>query len=327
MEASGPEEKEKKKTTEKKPKKVIVLMARSHPGEAASSYVLKGFMEELIHAESNVKCQFLRDNFTFLVFPMINPDGVSVGNSRSALCGNDLNETWSQPDRFVHPEVYYAKKILSKLKKDNEIIFAADFHANFEQSGIFLYGSSYQLPAKAAKEQKDFLALLGETVSYFSPSKCRLIAPTEKRESASVVLNRELGVQHSYSIQVSTSQSLDESPFNVENYETFGKQFCHGLSIFLCHKLGQVPSLNEELQGQSRDDGADRLELAQHVQRRPLCRPHGHPRPAKRELRLLHVGHLQRREPRRKVSGRHAEGFSQGPEDEGRCRRGTVEGS
>lgn len=215
-------------------------MARSHPGESASSYALKGMIDEVINMNSTPQAQFLRDNFTFLIFPMMNPDGVSVGNGRAALCGNDLNEVWSQPDRFVHPEVYYAKKILTKVKKDNEIIFVADFHANFERSGFFLYGSSLQLQSKAAKEQKEFVSVLSDCTSFFSTSRCSLIAPSEKREGATAILNRELGVQHAYSLQVSSSQSVDESPFNVENYEAFGKQVCQGIATFLCYKIGSV---------------------------------------------------------------------------------------
>jgi len=39
----------------------------------------------------------LRDNFVFKVIPMLNPDGVIVGNYRCSLSGLDLNRQWQGP--------------------------------------------------------------------------------------------------------------------------------------------------------------------------------------------------------------------------------------
>lgn len=37
----------------------------------------------------------LLDSFTFLIVPMVNPDGVIHGNSRTNLLGYDINRNWS----------------------------------------------------------------------------------------------------------------------------------------------------------------------------------------------------------------------------------------
>ena len=37
------------------------------------------------------------NNFIIKLVPMVNPDGVVVGNSRSSLAGVDLNRRWSNP--------------------------------------------------------------------------------------------------------------------------------------------------------------------------------------------------------------------------------------
>lgn len=258
LEASKIEDKEKKKASDKKKsKKIIVLMARLHPGESVSSLALNGFIQELINMESGLEAAFLRDNFSFLIFPMMNPDGVSIGNSRCSLAGNDLNQVWDKPDRFVHPEIYYAKRVLMKTQKDHEILFFADFHGNYLKSGYFLHGSSYQLQGKAAKEMKELPSILEGNAPFFSMINTRLLAPTEKRDSASVVVGRELGVQHSYSVQLSISQSAEQIPFTTESYLKFGKDFCKVMASFFCKKLGGVTSIDSEMPSDYGDAGSN----------------------------------------------------------------------
>ena len=41
--------------------------------------------------------QTLRSNFVFKVVPMLNPDGVVVGNYRASLAGVDLNRVYKKP--------------------------------------------------------------------------------------------------------------------------------------------------------------------------------------------------------------------------------------
>ncbi len=48
----------------------------------------------------------LRSKLDFRIVPMLNPDGVIVGNSRTDGCGDDINRRWSNPSRSSHPTVY-----------------------------------------------------------------------------------------------------------------------------------------------------------------------------------------------------------------------------
>lgn len=47
---------------------------------------------------------------------MLNPDGVIHGNYRTSLAGVDLNRRWDKPDRILHPEIYYVKKLLMETE-------------------------------------------------------------------------------------------------------------------------------------------------------------------------------------------------------------------
>lgn len=93
--------------------RVIVVLARSHPGESVTSFVCQGFLEFLlsIHPIATV----LRENFVFKVIPMMNPDGVFLGNNRCNLIGQDLNRIWNVSTEFSHPTVFAVKNMLKEL--------------------------------------------------------------------------------------------------------------------------------------------------------------------------------------------------------------------
>ena len=86
---------------------VIVLLARSHPGETVSSWILHYLIMFLV--SDHIEAKILRDKFLFKIFPMLNPDGVIHGNYRCSLMGRDLNRRWNKPMKELYPEVYYVK--------------------------------------------------------------------------------------------------------------------------------------------------------------------------------------------------------------------------
>jgi murein tripeptide amidase MpaA len=67
-------------------------MARVHPGETTSSFMMQGFLKFIISLHPEAK--ELRSKFIFKIIPMINPDGVICGNYRASLGGSDLNRQY-----------------------------------------------------------------------------------------------------------------------------------------------------------------------------------------------------------------------------------------
>lgn len=59
---------------------MIMLMARQHPGETVSSFLMQGIIDFL--ASDSVEANFLRNKYIFKIIPMVNPDGVLYGNFR-----------------------------------------------------------------------------------------------------------------------------------------------------------------------------------------------------------------------------------------------------
>ncbi len=151
---------------------VIVLLARSHPGEAVSSFVLKGFLDRYLDLQDRSWAEYLRKHFVLVVVPMLNPDGVSVGNSRTSVAGTDLNKVWHSPDRFDHPEVYYTKKLIKSFKKDNKIIFFGDLHGNYYKTDAFVYGVS-KSGSKKSSVSREFGLCLSHYASIFDYAKSK----------------------------------------------------------------------------------------------------------------------------------------------------------
>jgi cytosolic carboxypeptidase protein 2/3 len=60
-----------------------------------------GLLEYL--CDSTEDAAFLRKNVVFKIVPMINPDGVVVGNFRTSLCGRDLNRTFTMNNDLLIP--------------------------------------------------------------------------------------------------------------------------------------------------------------------------------------------------------------------------------
>lgn len=73
------------------------MSSRVHPGESNSSYIVEGLIDYITGNERDAR--FLRDNYVFKVVPMLNPDGVIVGNYRCSLSGLDLNRQWILPSQ------------------------------------------------------------------------------------------------------------------------------------------------------------------------------------------------------------------------------------
>jgi murein tripeptide amidase MpaA len=64
-------------------RKAVVLTSRVHPGESNASYIMQGILDYLVSDDEGAR--YLRNNFVIKIVPMLNPDGVIVGNYRCSL--------------------------------------------------------------------------------------------------------------------------------------------------------------------------------------------------------------------------------------------------
>ena len=63
--------------------------------------MMKGVIDYLLGP--SVVARILRDNFIFKIVPMLNPDGVVLGNTRSGAAGKDLNREFLSSKKDLYP--------------------------------------------------------------------------------------------------------------------------------------------------------------------------------------------------------------------------------
>lgn len=119
-------------------RKCVIVCSRVHPGESNASYIVEGFLEFIVSNDKDARQ--LRDLFVFKVIPMLNPDGVIVGNYRCSLTGLDLNRQWHNPSSKLSTEIYAMKEMVKKTLECREIALFVDIHGHSREKNLFIYG-------------------------------------------------------------------------------------------------------------------------------------------------------------------------------------------
>jgi predicted deacylase len=152
----------------------VVLTGRVHPGESNASFVMEGIIDYLTAADSP-EAAALRNRFVFKIVPMLNPDGVVVGNYRCSLAGADLNRQYIAPSVRSHPEIFAVKQMLRKTLESRDIFFYCDFHGHSRAKNAFMYGcNNNNAPAAKDKRLKEriFPYLLSKLTDQFNYEGC-----------------------------------------------------------------------------------------------------------------------------------------------------------
>jgi hypothetical protein len=120
-----------------KNKKRIWIHARTHPSESGSSFVVEGLIKHLV-SDCNAHCKDADlSKLIFHIVPMVNPDGVALGNSRVTPDNSlDLERTWIKASNNYDliedtpPETKALHSAITRLsKKGPEFIIALNIHS------------------------------------------------------------------------------------------------------------------------------------------------------------------------------------------------------
>lgn len=300
----------------------IVLTARVHPGEVGSSWMMLGMI--LFLTGPSIEAKMLRDNFIFKVLrapsarptaarsprapdasrhdgvrdldvcarplvcpqivPMLNPDGVIVGNHRSSLSGADLNRHWREPSRLLHPVIYAIKELVRALTAERDVVLFADLHAHSKKSNVFMYGletggaggtsgaSGAGGDGAAAHEAAGGVGGLAGWAGVTEPGDRRLLTRVlpyviwrtshgafsyldssfkvkrGKDATGRVVVHRELGVPLSYTLEATyagpSAGPLAGTHFTCAQLQLIGSLFCAAL-LDCCSPHVQTEALRE----------------------------------------------------------------------------------
>ncbi|KAL1530853.1 hypothetical protein AB1Y20_001747 [Prymnesium parvum] len=188
---------------------VVVVSARVHPGESNASWMMHGILDFL--TSDAPEATALRRRVLFLIVPMLNPDGVIVGNYRCSLAAADLNRRWAKPSSRLHPTVHALKRLLLRLQARQSIAMYVDLHGHSRKQHVFMYGCAEAHPraerraaANCTLQQVFPLLISKEDLrGYFHFRSCNYAVKRGKESTGRVVLHRELSLLTSYTLEAS----------------------------------------------------------------------------------------------------------------------------
>lgn len=211
-------------------RKSVILSSRVHPGETNASWMMNGVIDFLISNEPHAK--FLRDTFVFKIIPMLNPDGVIVGNYRCSLMGADMNRQYIGSSSKFYPENYHTKLMMKRTLESREIFFYCDFHGHSIGRNAFMFGNN-QPKAQDRNKEKIFPMLFQQKQDMFCFEGCCFAIQKSKEACGRQVMWREFNLINSFTLEMSfmgpnrgTNAGLH---FNTQMMRQVGRDFCETL--------------------------------------------------------------------------------------------------
>eukprot|EP00057_Strongylocentrotus_purpuratus_P007592 XP_011662066.1 PREDICTED: uncharacterized protein LOC580601 isoform X6 [Strongylocentrotus purpuratus] len=236
-----------------RPKKGIVVTARVHPGETNASWMMRGLLDFITSSDPVAK--ELRKCYIFKIIPMLNPDGVIVGNYRCSLAGRDLNRNYRHPKKESFPTVWNTKQMLADFAEEcEEILVYCDMHGHSRKHNVFIYGcdpDKQELDMAAFLCQRLFPWLLSQKApDKFSFRGCKFRVKRCKEATGRVVMWRQMGISNSFTLEATFCGSKDitsHAPrhFNLQDFQDLGRHFCEALLVY--HQAQENTSLHSEL--------------------------------------------------------------------------------
>ncbi|CAN0428735.1 unnamed protein product [Lampetra fluviatilis] len=216
-------------------KRAVVVTARVHPGESNSSWVMEGLLDFLLGDSADAR--LLRDTFVFKVVPMLNPDGVLVGNYRCSLSGRDLNRNYRTALREAFPPVWHLRAMVRRLLEKREVVMFCDLHGHSRRSNVFVYGcegaaGSGHGPRGGQSGRVFPLMMSKNSPDKFSYESCRFKVQKSKEGTSRVSMWR-MGIANSFTLETtfagSTLGERKGTHFSVEDLKSVGYQLCDTL--------------------------------------------------------------------------------------------------
>lgn len=160
----------------------IFVIARVHPGETCGSHMMHGFLREIF--SNSEAARSLRELFIIYVVPMMNPDGVVVGNFRTDLVGDDMNRQYIKPSVKYHPSVVALRTYLQEVKLQRKVVGLLDLHGHSTRPGVFTYGPQLASSDSLYDFTKVFPWMVAQKTSMFKFEKCTYTVPKQKLSTA-----------------------------------------------------------------------------------------------------------------------------------------------
>ncbi|EEB10781.1 conserved hypothetical protein [Pediculus humanus corporis] len=200
-----------------KKQRIVFILGRINPGDSPTSFVCQGILDFLI--SNHPIAVKLRNVATFKIVPMMNPDGVFLGNHRSNLMGSDLNRNWHQHNEWSHPSLYAFNQLVLDLESNKgvNVDFILDLHASSSLPGVFIYGNTYDDVYKYERHTV-FPKLLAQNVEDYESDNTMYNRDAFKLGPPRRYFNSKLkGGTNCYTIEVSFFGYKKKDAFNYKD--------------------------------------------------------------------------------------------------------------
>ncbi|KAK0145742.1 Cytosolic carboxypeptidase 2 [Merluccius polli] len=222
---------ERRRGAEGRAKKAVVVTARVHPGETNGSWMMEGLLDFLLGDSDDAR--LLRDTFVFKVVPMLNPDGVVVGNYRCSLTGRDLNRNYRTMLKNAFPCVWHTRNMVKRLVSQTDVVLYCDFHGHSRKNNVFMYGCDDRDNASLQLHERVFPLMMSKNAKdKFSFRSCKFRVQKSKEGTGRIVMWR-LGIRNSYTMEStfggSTLGGRSGTHFTARDLKSLGYYFCDTL--------------------------------------------------------------------------------------------------
>ena len=210
---------------------------------------MRELMQELASNTESVFEQILA-NYIIKLVPMINVDGVAIGNARASLVGVDLNRRWTAPNPVLHPEVYFLKRQIERVNGAYEkgIQIFCDLHGHNKKYNSFFYGCHKAANSGLLSWTKTRLLpriMAKMTPSLFAYKDCRFKIDNTKLNTARVVCWNEFKITNSFTLEASMFNGRRNagSEFGIKELQQIGRSLLMAVTQY----NSLEPELEQEL--------------------------------------------------------------------------------
>ena len=171
---------------------------------------------------------YVRKKFVFKIIPMLNPDGVIIGNHRTGICGKDLNRQFAEPAETFHPNIVALRNNVEEtlFKKKRKIFAYIDFHGHSQKKNVFMYGASYPVYNPLYYRVKILPKLLSKKTEMFRFYSCVFRISPNKMTTSRAIFSGEYGICHFYTLEASYGSYFKENReteyFNAGRFKLMG---------------------------------------------------------------------------------------------------------
>uniref|UniRef100_UPI0037E93F3D cytosolic carboxypeptidase 2 n=1 Tax=Semicossyphus pulcher TaxID=241346 RepID=UPI0037E93F3D len=230
-------------------RKAVVMTARVHPGETNGSWMMEGLLDFLLGDSEDA--QLLRDTFVFKVVPMLNPDGVVVGNYRCSLAGRDLNRKYKTSLRDSFPSVWHTRNMVERLMAERDVILYCDLHGHNRKNNVFMYGCNSRGDASPKLHERVFPLMMSKNAgNKFSFKSCKFRVQHSKDGTGRIAMWK-LGIKNSYTMEAtfggSTLGDRRGTHFTTRDLKSLGFYICDTLLDYCDPDPAKVTNCLSEL--------------------------------------------------------------------------------